>query len=87
MKNLTRDEAAARAALLDVRSYDVALDLTQGPEHFGSVSVVLFSCREPGATSFVELDGQLLTAELNGRPVSRRRATAWCFPPCRPTTC
>ena len=70
VKNLTRDEAAARAALLDVRSYDVALDLTQGPEHFGSVSVVLFSCREPGATSFVELDGQLLTAELNGRPVS-----------------
>ena len=71
VKNLTRDEAAARAALLDVTSYDVALDLTQGPEHFGSVSVVLFSCREPGATSFVELDGQLLTAELNGRPVSR----------------
>ena len=69
VKNLTRDEAATRAALLDVRSYDVALDLTGGPERFGSVSVVVFSCREPGATSFVELDGQLLTAELNGRPV------------------
>jgi aminopeptidase N len=69
VKNLTRDEAAARAALLDVRSYDVALDLSGGPERFGSVSVVVFSCREPGATSFVELDGQLLTAELNGRPV------------------
>ncbi len=69
MKNLTRDEAAARAALLDVSSYDVALDLTGGPERFGSVSVVVFSCREPGATSFAELDGQLLTAELNGRPV------------------
>ncbi len=69
VKNLTRDEAAARAALLDVKSYDVALDLTGGPERFGSVSVVVFSCREPGATSFVELDGQLLSAELNGRPV------------------
>jgi len=69
VKNLTRDEAVARAALLDVRSYDVALDLTGGPERFGSVSVVVFSCREPGATSFVELDGQLLSAELNGRPV------------------
>ena len=69
MKNLTRDEAVTRAALLDVRSYDVALDLTGGPERFGSVSVVVFSCREPGATTFVELDGQLLTAELNGRPV------------------
>ncbi len=69
VKNLTRDEAAARAALLDVRSYDVSLDLTGGAERFGSVSVVAFGCREPGATSFVELDGQLLTAELNGRPV------------------
>jgi aminopeptidase N len=69
VKNLTRDEAAERAALLHVTSYDVALDLTQGPERFGSVSVSVFSCREPGATSFVELDGDLLTAELNGRPV------------------
>ena len=32
VKNLTRDEAGERAALLDVRSYDVALDLTGGPE-------------------------------------------------------
>ena len=69
MKNLTRDEATARAALLDVRSYDVALDLTGGPERFGSVSVVVFGCAEPGATTFVELDAQLLSAELNGRPV------------------
>ena len=67
MKNLTRDEAQRRAALLEVASYDVALDLTGGSERFGSVSVVAFSCREPGASSFVELDGQLLTAELNGR--------------------
>ena len=69
MKNLTRDEAQTRAALLEVASYDVALDLSGGPERFGSVSVVAFSCREPGVSSFVELDGQLLTAELNGRPV------------------
>ena len=69
VKNLTRDEARTRAALLDVSSYDVALDLTGGAERFGSVSVVSFGCREPGATSFVELDGQLLSAELNGRPV------------------
>jgi aminopeptidase N len=67
VKNLSRDEAAQRAALLHVTSYDVALDLTQGPERFGSVSVVVFSCREPGASSFAELDGELLTAELNGR--------------------
>jgi aminopeptidase N len=69
VKNLTRDQARRRAALLDVRSYDVALDLTGGAERFGSVSVVAFGCREPGATSFVELDAELLSAELNGRPV------------------
>jgi aminopeptidase N len=69
MKNLTRDEARARAALLDVASYDVALDLTTGDEHFASTSVVAFGCREPGTTSFVELDGELVSAELNGSPV------------------
>ena len=69
VKNLTRDEAQARAALLDVATYDVALDLTGGPERFGSVSVVSFTCRQPGASTFVELDGELLSAELNGRPV------------------
>ena len=33
--NLTRDEAAARARILDVGSYEVALDLTTGPTTFG----------------------------------------------------
>ena len=69
MKNLTRAQAQERAALLDVTSYDVVLDVTGDHEHFGSVSVVAFSCRQPGATTFVELDGALLSAELNGRPV------------------
>ena len=69
VKNLTRDEARARAALLDVASYDVTLDLT-GDEDFGSTSVVRFTCREPGATTFVELDGVLVAAELNGRPLN-----------------
>ena len=40
--NLTRDEATARAALIDVTSYTVDLDLTQaeqdGIETFGSTS-------------------------------------------------
>jgi len=69
VKNLTRDEARERAALLEVASYDVALDVTGGDTHFGCVSVVEFSCREPGASSFIELDGELLTAELNGRSI------------------
>ena len=39
-KNLTRDEAAARASILTVESYAVRLDLTTGPEHFRTVFVL-----------------------------------------------
>ena len=42
--NLTRDEAAARAALIDVTSYTVDLDLTKAEESgiqtFGSTSTI-----------------------------------------------
>ena len=54
-KNLTRDEAALRASLLRVETYDVVLDLTTGPETFRTVSTVRFSCSEPGAESFIDL--------------------------------
>jgi aminopeptidase N len=54
-KNLTRDEAAGRARILSVDSYDVRLDLTRGPENFGSVTTVRFSCSEPGASTFIDL--------------------------------
>jgi aminopeptidase N len=42
--NLTRDEAAARAALLDVTSYSVDLDLTTGDTTFGSTTTIRFTC-------------------------------------------
>ena len=54
-KNLTRDEAASRAAILRVDSYDVRLDLTTGPENFHTVTTVRFSCSDPGADSFIDL--------------------------------
>ncbi|WP_374968642.1 aminopeptidase N [Terrabacter sp. BE26] len=54
-KNLTRDEAAARARILRVDSYDVRLDLTTGPEHFHTVTTVRFSSSEEGADSFIDL--------------------------------
>ena len=54
-KNLTRDEAARRAALLRVDSYDVRLDLTTGPESFHTVTTVRFSCTQPGASTFIDL--------------------------------
>ncbi len=53
--NLTRDEAATRAALLDVTSYDVALDLTTDETTFASTTTLEFTCREPGASTFADL--------------------------------
>ncbi len=70
--NLTRDEAATRAALLRVDSYDVALDLReQDPgTTFRSTTTVRFSCTEPGASTFIELAAPgIRSATLNGAPL------------------
>jgi len=71
MRTLTRDEARARAALIEVASYDVRLELG-ADEHFTSVCEVRFACREPGASTFLELDGELLALERGGVPVEPR---------------
>lgn len=75
--NLTRDEAATRAALVDVVSYVVDLDLsdatTSGVETFGSTTTLTFSCREPGAdaSTFVDLvDADVREIVLNGEAVA-----------------
>ncbi len=52
---ITRAESADRARLLQVESYEVSLDLTRGAEVFGSTSVIRFGCRQPGASTFVDL--------------------------------
>src|SRR4051794_6181615 len=66
--NLTREEAQTRARLLDVESYTVDLDLTTGDTGFGSTTVIRFSCREPGATTFADLvEAQVHALTLNGR--------------------
>ena len=68
--NLTRDEAAARSALITVASYHVDLDLTGGDEVFGSVSVVRFDCAVPGSASFINLTAPAVREiTLNGEPV------------------
>ena len=68
--NLTRAEAAERARLLTVGSYDVALDLTVAETEFASTSVVRFACSEPGATTFVDLIAASIgSIELNGVPL------------------
>jgi aminopeptidase N len=68
--NLTRDEAHDRAQLLQVRSYQVELDLTTGEETFPSVSTVIFGCVRPGAASFIDLTAPSVSEIiLNGEPV------------------
>src|SRR5699024_40874 len=70
--NLTREQAKQRAALLDVDSYDIELDLTDGSgapgvETFDSRTTVRFSCREPGADAWIDLvAARLRSATLNG---------------------
>ncbi|HYY10467.1 MAG TPA: aminopeptidase N, partial [Kineosporiaceae bacterium] len=53
--NLTRDEAQERAGLLEVESYDVTLDLTTGDKTFRTTTVLRFTARTPGASTFVDL--------------------------------
>ena len=73
--NLTRDEARDRSRLLTVSSYEIELDLTAGPDRFGSTTVVRFRCAEPGAATFCELaDAEVREATLNGAPVRYDRA-------------
>jgi aminopeptidase N len=70
--NLTQEQAAERAELLDVDSYTVELDLTDGggkpgAATFRSITTVRFSCRAPGASSWIDLvAAQVHAATLNG---------------------
>jgi aminopeptidase N len=54
-KNLTRDEATARAAVIAVDHYDVVLDLTTSDTTFRSTTTVTFTCTEPGESTFIDL--------------------------------
>jgi aminopeptidase N len=51
----TEAEARARAALLDVESYAVFLDLAADPGAIRSSTQIRFRCREPGAATFADL--------------------------------
>ncbi|MGE5827221.1 MAG: aminopeptidase N, partial [Micromonosporaceae bacterium] len=72
MRNLTQTEAAERARLLAVTEYDISLDLTDGTggpgDHtFRSITEVRFTCREPGASTFIEVAAdRIRRAVLNG---------------------
>jgi aminopeptidase N len=67
--NLTRDEAAARAAALTVDGYEISLELgSDGVPTFRSVTTVRFSCTDPGMDSFIDLIAPTVhEVVLNGR--------------------
>ena len=73
--NLTRADAATRAELLEVDSYDVDLDLTgpdggPGETTFRSVTTVRFSATQPGASSWIDVVAAgVRSATLNGTPL------------------
>ncbi len=68
MAALTVDEARTRATALDVHSYELVFDLTQGEKTFTSTSTIRFAAST--ATTFVDVHpDELLRVTLNGSPV------------------
>jgi aminopeptidase N len=80
--SLTHDEARARARLLQVERYDVALDLAgllEG-DTLESTSTVSFSCSSPGAETFVDCTAEITSATLNGEPLDPATAARGRLP-------
>lgn len=78
MSVLTRDEAQARATLLDVHRYTVELDLTTGDDTFDSRTVIRFSVTagHTGADTFIEVrPAELRSATLDGTPLDTAALT------------
>jgi aminopeptidase N len=71
LPSLTRIEAEERAALIEVERYDIDVDLRDMLEghDFRAVCTVRFSCRTPGASTFVDAALDVVSATLNGVPV------------------
>ena len=74
---ITKEECGERARLLRVHAYAVALDLTPGNEVFRSTASIRFSCREPGAASYVDLIADnVREITLNGGALDPAQACA-----------
>jgi aminopeptidase N len=66
-ENLTRIEAQERAEALEVQSYQVEIDLTQGAEFFGSTTRVRFTSKTPGVATFIDaITNSVHSVVLNG---------------------
>jgi aminopeptidase N len=70
-RSLTQDEARKRAALVEVRRYDLELDLTGLLEGnaLRATSTISFAADTVGAETFVDCLGDVEEATLNGRPL------------------
>ncbi|WP_435203667.1 aminopeptidase N [Janibacter sp. GS2] len=65
-KNLTREEAVARAADLEVDSHEITLDLTTSETTFATTSTIRFTAKG-GSSTFVDFIGESVeSVELNG---------------------
>lgn len=65
-ENLTRTEATERAASIHVESYKVEIDLTGGPDYFGTTTRVKFSAKQ-GSVSFIDaITNTVYSVVLNG---------------------
>ena len=66
-ENLTRAEAAARAHLLSVENYEVALDLTVSDRIFRSTTTVTFESHQSGESTFIDaITDKVHRVVLNG---------------------
>ncbi len=67
--SLTQQEARDRAALVEVHRYDLAVDLTGLLEGDALIaeSTISFTCRQPGATTFLDCLADVRSVTLNGR--------------------
>ena len=78
--DLTEAEARERAALLEVRSYDVSLDLSGAGDTerrtYPSTTLVRFAARTPGAATFADLIAPAVREiSLNGRTLDPASAS------------
>jgi aminopeptidase N len=78
-RSLRLDEARGRAALLEVSSYDVSLDLASSVETFRSRTRIRLS--SSGGETFLDLEPvDLHRVELDGRPLDRDLLAGRRFP-------
>jgi aminopeptidase N len=72
VRNLTLREAVARAAVIDVESYDITLDLTDARDAatFPSRTIITFACRDTAASVILDISAETLrSVRLNGEEI------------------